>query len=97
MFEATQQAVDFSDAQICTFLNNHPVAPLSEPDCVLSILQVIGSLSDTSTTSNDFKETVLVAHSRLFHLNPVVLQQRVAFLYQMYGTTGINVIIFQIL
>ncbi len=84
-FKGLQQAAAFSDAQMSTFLHKHQVALASEPDRVLSNLQVVSTLLDMPLTSDSFREVILTASDRLFLMSPVTLHQRVTFFCQMYA------------
>ena len=85
-FDALQQATTFSDAQMCTLLHKHSVALKHRPDHVLGLLQVVSSMLDMPMMSESFRRVVLAASSRLFHMSPVTLHQRVTFFCQMYAT-----------
>ena len=85
-FEALQQAAAFSNSQMCTLLHIHFVALTYGPERVLGTLQAVSTLLGTSMISNSFKEVILAANNRLFHMSPVTLHQRVAFFCGAYAT-----------
>jgi len=85
-FDALQQAAAFSVAQMCMLLHKHCVALEQGPEHVVGTLQVVSSMLDMPMISESFRRVVLAASSRLFHMSPVTLHQRVTFFCQMYAT-----------
>ncbi len=85
-FEALQQATAFSDAQMCTLLHKHSVGLEHGPERVVRTLQAVSRLLGMPMTSDIFKEVVLAASNKLFHMSPDTLLQRVTFFCYTYAS-----------